>query len=413
MADRLIAGPAADAESETPWWRGWWRRWWVQVLAVVLVARVVTTGILLFFASNQAENAWTGASPSYVDFATIWDGHWYRIIAGWGYPTELPMTDDGHVGENAWAFMPVYPMVVRALMMLTGLDFAIVAVAVSVICSTVAALLFFRLMVQFLPHGSALFAVALFCMNPVAPILQLGYAEAMHAMLLTWALLLLTRRSYWAMAPIVVIMALTRPSGLAFALAMALHVGHRWLTRRRDPYPAREIVASVAITGIAGVAGLAWLLIAAGVTGSLTAYTDTELAWRSAYIGRGELVPFTPWFQGAVWWSEHLGVPAWAGIAVLVVAILGAAAAIWSPWMRRLGPDIRFWVASWLLYLLAVFFPQSSTWRLLLPAFPALGALAVPRSPVFRGALIAACLIGQVVWIDGMWAVSATDWTPP
>ena len=391
----------------------WWRRWWVQVLAVVVAARAITTAILLFFAANQRENAWTGASPSYPEFATIWDGHWYRIIAGWGYPTELPITDDGHVGENAWAFMPVYPMVVRALTAITGLDFAIVAVAVSVVCSTVAALLFFRLMVQFLPHGSALVAVALFLTNPVAPILQLGYAEAMHAMLLTWALLLLTRRSYWAMVPVVVIMALTRPSGLAFALAMGLHVVHRWWTRRTDPFHRHEVVASVAVTGIAGVAGFAWLLIAAAVTGSLTAYTDTELAWRSAYIGHGPLLPFAGSFQGATWWAERAGAPGWVGVVVLVALIAALVAALCSPWMRRLGIDIRFWVASWLLYLLAVFFPQSSTWRLLLPAFPALGALAVPRSPVFRVVLILVFIVGQWWWIDGMWAVSETDWTPP
>jgi hypothetical protein len=383
------------------------------VLAVVLAARAVTTGILLFFAANQGENAWTGASPSYPDFATIWDGHWYRIIAGWGYPGELPITDDGHVGENAWAFMPVYPMVVRGLMAITGLDFAIVAVAVSVVCGTVAALLFFRLMVQFLPAGSALFAVALFCTNPVAPILQLGYAEAMHAMLLSWALLLLTRRSYWAMVPVVVIMALTRPSGLAFALAMGLHVVHRWWTRRTDPFPRREAVAAVSVTGIAGISGFAWLLIAAAVTGSLTAYTDTELAWRSAYVGYGPLVPFAGMLQGASWWAARAGAPEWLGVALLVVVVIALAGALVSPWMRRLGVDIRFWVASWLLYLLAVFFPQSSTWRLLLPAFPALGALAVPVSPVFRVVLILVFTVGQWFWIDGMWAVSETDWTPP
>ena len=408
MADRLNSGEVTGPPPVPIW-----RRWWVQVLAVVIAARAVTTGILLFFAANQRENAWTGAAPSYPEFATIWDGHWYRIIAGWGYPTELPITDGGHVGENAWAFMPVFPMAVRALMAVTGLDFAIVAVAVSVICSTVAALLFFRLMVQFLPHGSALFAVALFLTNPVAPILQLGYAEAMHAMLLTWALLLLTRRSYWAMAPIVVIMALTRPSGLAFALAMGLHVVHRWWTRKADPFPRHEAIASIAVTGIAGIAGFAWLLIAAAVTGSLTAYTDTELAWRSAYIGYGPLVPFAGSFQGAVWWAERAGAPAGVGIVLLAVLIVAMGAAVFSPWMRRLGVDIRFWVASWLLYLLAVFFPQSSTWRLLLPAFPALGALAVPKSPVFRVVLIAVFLVGQWWWIDGMWAVSETDWTPP
>lgn len=395
------------------------RHWATRVLAIVLVSRAITTGILLFFAANQAENAWTGASPGYLDFARLWDGHWYWIVAASGYPTELPLTDDGHVAENAWAFMPVYPFLVRGIMALlwwlpdTEAGFAVVAVAVSFVASTVAALLFYRLVAHFLPAGSALFAVALFCANPVTAILQVAYAEALHAMLLTWALLLLVRRSYWAMAPIVVVMALTRPSGLAFALVMGVHVVHRWWIRRRDPFPRDEAVAAVSVTAIAGVAGFAWLLIAAAATGSLTAYTDTELAWRSAYIGRGHLVPFAGWVEAALWWAQHIGVPGWIGIAVLILAVAAAVAALWSPWMRRLGIDIRIWVGSWLLYLLAVFFPQSSTWRLLLPAFPALGALAVPRSRVFRVVLIAVFVAGQWLWIDGMWAVAGYDWTPP
>ena len=51
----------------------------------------------------------------------------------------------------------------------------------------------------------------------------------------------------------------------------------------------------------------------------------------------------------------------------------------------RLGVDIRLWLGSYALYLLAVFFPQSSTFRLLAPMFPILGALAVPRSRLYGG----------------------------
>ena len=46
---------------------------------------------------------------------------------------------------------------------------------------------------------------------------------------------------------------------------------------------------------------------------------------------------------------------------------------MFTPAVKRLGVDLRFWVASYALYLLAVFFPQSSTFRLLMPMFPLLG----------------------------------------
>jgi len=382
--------------------------WWVKVLVVFVASRLVTTGILLWFAARQEANAWTGAHPGYFDFAKLWDGHWYYIIAVAGYPDELPLTADGHVGESAWAFMPVYPAVVRMLMFVSGLNFTVAAVVVSVAFGAATALMLYRLMNLVLPGPTALFSVVLYCVAPLSPILQVSYAESMHAFLLTLALYLLLKRNYLALFPVVAVMSLTRPSGLAFALALGLHVLHRWFTRRRDPFPAKQVVASVTLGLFSVVCGFAWLLVAAAVTGSITAYTDTELAWRMPYIGYRELIPLTPWFLGAQFW-----VPGPLGVVLLILLIAAFAAFMFSPPVRRLGVDMRFWVASYALYLLAVFFPQSSTIRLLLPIFPLLGALAQPRSPVFRVVLVLLCVAGQVGWIHIAWWVDGYDWTPP
>jgi hypothetical protein len=84
-------------------WRARYRLtpWWGRVIAVWALSRVVTTALVLTLASVQGPNAWTGASPSYVDFANIWDGRWYNIVAGWGYPSELPLDAAGNIAENA------------------------------------------------------------------------------------------------------------------------------------------------------------------------------------------------------------------------------------------------------------------------------------------------------------------------
>lgn len=391
--------------------------WWARVLAVFLLSRLVTTVILLAAAATQAENAWTGASPGYLDFARIWDGHWYLIIAARGYPAELPLTADGHVGESAWAFMPVYPVVVRVVMALTGAGFPLAAVAVSVLAALGASLVLYRLMSLVLPAGSALFAVALLCFGPLSPLLQVAYAESLHLLLLATALWLLLRRRYWMLVPVVAVMSLTRPSGLAFALLLLLHLVVRFATRARDPFPLGERVAVVVVGLWTALCGIAWLLIAAIVTGSLTAYTDTELAWRSAYIGRTELVPFTPWFQGADWWLRWIGVPPgtapWLGAALVVVLVAGFAVMLLTRPVRRLGVDLRLWLASYALYLLAVFFPQSSTFRLLLPLVPLVGALAIPRSRLLRAGMLLAGIALQVVWVAALWRVEGADWTPP
>ncbi|GAA2060775.1 hypothetical protein [Leifsonia soli] len=393
----------------------WWTLWWVQVLLVYLGARAVTTVILLSFAAAEGANAWTSASPDYFSFANLWDGRWYEIVAGSGYPAALPTSDGVHVSENAWAFLPGYPGLVDVVMFLTRLPWPIAAVLVSFAAGAGAALVFSRLMRRVgLGASTSLFAVVLFCVAPVSPLFQVAYAESLYILLLATALLLLVERRYGWLFPVVLAMAFTRPSGLAFALAVALHVGYRWLRRREDPFPVRERVLSVALAVFSGLAGLAWPAIAAIGTGSLTAYTDTELAWRSAYIGYTHLVPFAPWFQGADWWaSAMLGIPGWVGMVALVVIVALFGILLFSPAVRRLGVDLRFWVAAYSLYLLAVFFPQSSTFRLLMPLFPLLGALALPRSRVYRVAIVALFIALQVGWVAVCWYIDGYDWSPP
>jgi len=363
---------------------------------------------VLLLARVQGANPWTAASPGYADFANIWDGRWYNIVAVAGYPAVLPVTVDGHIAENAWAFMPGYPVTVRLLMIVLDQPWAPMAVLVSVVFSLGSALLFYRLMLRVLGESTALFAAVLFCVAPLSPILQFGYAESMHLFFLTLALLLLLERRYVLLFPVILVMAFTRPSGLAFALAIGLHLVQRWLSRGRDPFPVVERVTVLFVGGFSAVCGLAWPVIAWAVTGSMTAYTDTELAWRSAYIGDQELVPFTAWFQSGVWW---LGMP--LGIVVVAALILGFAALLFITPVRRLGVDLRFWLAAYALYLLAVFFPQSSTFRLLIPLFPLLGAVALPKSPVYRVLVVLLFIAGQIGWLLLCWGVDGADWTPP
>ncbi len=83
--------------------------WWVKVIVVFVLSRVVTTAIVLDFAARQQHNPWTGAHPDYFAYAKIWDGHWYYIISLAGYPTELPITAEGHVGEARGRSCPRIP----------------------------------------------------------------------------------------------------------------------------------------------------------------------------------------------------------------------------------------------------------------------------------------------------------------
>lgn len=385
--------------------------WWIKVSLIFLLGRAISTAMLLVLASQQAENAWTGAQPSLWDFSSMWDGRWYNIIAEVGYPTQLPVTEDGHIAENAWAFMPVYPALVRGVMVLTGLPWNIAAIIITVVCAYVATLVFYKLLTRFVPAQQALFAVLLFSVAPVSPLFQLAYAESMQLMLIVIALYLLVRRKYAWMIPVVLVLSVTRPGSLAIALTLVLHWIYRAVQKARFPLKEKVLVAAVAL--IAAFSGVVWLFIAGAVTGMPTAYLETELAWRSAYIGYQELVPFTPWIFAAQWWTTNFGYPEVAGYVLLATLVIGFVIFLFTPAMKRLGVDIRFWLISYALYLLAVFFPQSSTFRLLAPLFPALGAVAAPKSKVYRVTMTVLFIALQWGWLLICWRIDGYDWSPP
>jgi hypothetical protein len=380
--------------------------WWGRVLVVYAASRLVTTVFVMLLAREQGENPWTRARPGYFEYANIWDGRWYQLIAATGYPTELPLTGDGHVAENAWAFLPVYPGIVR-LFTTIGVPWDVTSVLVSLAAGLGAALVFHRLMSRFLEPDQAMFAVVLVCVAPVAPIMQFGYAESLGFLWLALALLLLVDRRYSWLFPVIALWSFTRPGALAFALTLALHWAWRWFRREREPFAPRDRVLAASVAVFSGLAGLAWPAIVWMATGDIRGYTDTELAWRSAYIGFEELVPFTAWFQSGDWLGQPLGT------ITVVALILGFALLMASPAVRRLGLDIRLWSVSYALYLLAVFFPQSSTFRILAPMFPLLGALALPRSRWYRWGVVVAFLVLQIGWLLICWGIDGLDWTPP
>jgi len=381
--------------------------WWAKVTLVYVAARAVTTGFVLALAGVQGANPWTAARPGYFEYANMWDARWYQIISLTGYPADPPLTDGGHVAENAWAFLPAYPALVGVLTWL-AVPWNVASVVIAVAAGLGAALVFHRLMSRFLEPDRALFAVVLFCVAPVSPIMQFGYAESLGFLWLALALLLLVERRYAWLFPVIAAWSFTRPGALAFALALALHWTWRWFRRGREAFPMRERILAASVAVFSGLAGLSWVGIAWAGTGDLHTYTDTELAWRSAYIGYRELVPFTAWFQSGDWW---LGQP--LGTISVVAIIVGFALFVASPAVGRLGVDIRIWSISYALYLLAVFFPQSSIFRILAPLFPLLGAFAQPRARWYRWGLVGVFLVLQVGWLLICWGIDGRDWTPP
>lgn len=387
----------------------------LRIAVIYLVARAITTGFFIAAASLSTSSSRYGADAGLADFVVGWDAQWYWLVAENGYPAELPLTESGEVAENAWAFMPVFAYAAKALGFLFG-SWGAGALVLSFLAGYFACLSLHRLLRDRIGGSAATWAVVFFAAGPLAAMFQIGYAETLFLLLLFLALDAVARRHYAWLYLLIPLMAFTRPGILAFALYLGLHGVARWVRRREDRLAGHEIAHIVALGALATATGFGWQLIAGVVTGDLGAYLATELAWRRHWIVGGVegFVPFEGWVQASQFWFGEWGLPTWAGPVALVMLVVAVTAALlYLPQVRAVGTDLRLWSASYLLYLLAVFFPQSSTLRLLLPLSPMWGAVAVPRSPWWRLGVLTLCLVGQWLWIYPMYALGNTFWQVP
>ncbi|QMU98713.1 hypothetical protein FVO59_10900 [Microbacterium esteraromaticum] len=384
-----------------------------RIAVIYLLSRLVTTGFFALAAAGSSASSRFGAQPDLGDYVLGWDAQWYWTVAVFGYPAVLPVNEAGQVIENAWAFMPVYAYLARFV----GLgDWGAGALIVSLVAGFLACLALHRLLRPRIGASAALWAVAFFASGPLAALFQVGYAESLFVLLLLVAIDLASRHRYGWLCLVIPAMGFTRPGVLAFALFLGLHGISRWVARHRDPLPPSHVVHIVALGGLATAVGFSWQVIAAVVTGDPGAYLETELSWRRNWLAEpgAHFIPFEGFVRGAEFWATQWGMPAWAGWVILAALVVATGLALLRARpVRRLGADIRLWGASYVLYLLAVFFPQSSTFRLLLPLTPFTGALAVPRSRVYRWGMLLVCLLLQWLWILAMYGSAQTYWQVP
>lgn len=378
--------------------------WWAQVACVYVAARIVSACIFMAAALHQGVNPWFPAKPDYWNFINIWDARWYGEVILNGYPQVLPVDGSGNVAENAWAFYALFPMVGRSVSAMTGLDPALALTFIAMAAGLGAALVSYRLFRHNAAHRTALWGVVFFSTFPVSPVLQVPYAESLNLLLLASALLLVIRRRYfWAM-PVVVLMCLSRPTGVPFAAMVAGLLVYRLWQRSRPAAPdthgaatrsGRELFSLAGLAVVSGIGALLWPAIAWAVTGDPAAYTKTETVWRGH-----NLVPFKPWFDtGIQLFGPVLGILApFVFVAAFVLLMTS------SP-VVALGAELRLWCVCYMGYLLVFLDPQTSTFRMLLPLFPlALSAALVSRSRAYRGAVVTMFVLLQIVWIVWLWA---------
>jgi hypothetical protein len=379
------------------------RRWWVLPLAIFAASRVVESLVLWHLFGMQHDQfipAGGGPVQSWGHPVTLteglsnWDGAWYREIANHGYPAHLPRID-GHVRQNAWAFYPMFPGLVRLIMFL-GLSFENSAFLLSITCAAIASCLLFRLVSEHASRFTASMAVVGLMFAPMAPIFEAAYTESLALLLLLLALSALGHRRYAWFSVFTLLIAFARPMSLPLALVCGVHWLLRWWHRDQEPFEMRDRIKVGAAAVWAAVTFGLWPLVAGLRTGELGAYFKTQNAWAGSTADHG----WPSWLQQAL----HFG--STTSVTVVIGVLIGAVALAVQRGAKAWGPELRTWTWAYPLYILGTARPTSSIFRYLLltitPLWPVPAVSERVKSVPARIGLVA-LVVGVGVSLQFLW----------
>lgn len=314
--------------------------------------------------------------------ATEWDAGWYLRIADHGYAHELGVRYDA----NNLAFFPLYPMLVKAVAVLTPGSRASTGLAVAGISSLIAAWGIFAVGERLHGRRVGVLLTTLWAAFPVGLVQWMGYTESLFTALAAWTLYAaLGRRWLWA-ATGACLAGLTRPTGIAVAAAVTVAA----LLSLRRGFSARALAGAL-------LAPLGWCAYIGWVGLRLhrwDGYFAVQRMWHNELDGGHETLRRVR--ESFVQQSRPELFLVMVTLTMLAAVILFAL----SAWDRQPLPLLVF-TAVLLTIVVAsggVYFPRA---RFLLPAFPLLLPLAVhlSRASARRRLLVlTAAVAGSAYW---------------
>ncbi|MEV4352163.1 hypothetical protein AB0J83_47520 [Actinoplanes sp. NPDC049596] len=185
----------------------------------------------------------------------VWDAGWFLKVAVNGYPHGYTYDLAGQLQGNELAFFPVYPMLIRLVASL-GIPASTAALIISWAASVGAALALHLLGTSLYGKRAGWALVAICCSAPVSIVFSMAYSESIFVALVAGMLVAAHRRVWWAAGLLGLLTALSRPTGAAAAVALAVAAV---LAVREDRRKAWQPLGAAAVA-LAGVPlFLAWV----------------------------------------------------------------------------------------------------------------------------------------------------------
>jgi len=282
-------------------------------LSVPLLLYAATRVFQLLFIAWLAP----AGGPSIKNRLLAWDGDWFMRVATEGYPHTYSYDASGQMVGNGLAFFPAYPLLIRGLWKL-GVPADIAALSISWLAGALAAALLYLLGTALADRRVGLALSMLFAAQPMSVVLSMGYSESLFSAFVIGMFYAAYRRAFLVAGLLGLGAALTRPTGLAAAVGLAVAA---MLALRAGTVPAWRAVTG-ALLALAGVP--AYLLWVANRVGDLNAWFSIQTAgWGTTFDwGRSTWnFLYTAIHQGNGWVQVSVALILLAGIVASILAV--------------------------------------------------------------------------------------------
>jgi hypothetical protein len=322
-----------------------------------------------------------------------WDCGWYVAIADHGYLRTVH--EDGGHHQTAWPFLPLLPLLIASIRLLSGLSLPDACMLMACLCSAGIAAVGVRYRALTRAGARDWTWLLLSAAMPFGIYYTTGYSEAPYALLSLATLLLLARDGALAASFPCALLAVTRPTGVwlipAIAVASLRDAACALGWRRRL---ARLLPCLIAASGV-----LVWMAVCAVLARDPLAFVHAQTGWNrhggNPIRTLGAMI------------KDGLGVYGQPHPYGAVVALLGIAAVGACTLARR-------WAEAWflgatILFALASGSPESmGRFVVANPIFLLVMADLIDRIPrsAGRSACLAAC-VGLEVFVFHLWV---SDW---
>ncbi|MGW3949898.1 hypothetical protein ACWEKM_02755 [Streptomyces sp. NPDC004752] len=341
-------------------------------LAAFLAVHIAGLLFLAVWAHRRGHGVW-------AMLATEWDSRWYLGIADHGYAHELGVSFD----HNNLAFFPLYPLLVRAVAVITPGSRASTGLGIAVLASLVAAWGVFAVGERLAGRQVGILLTTLWAALPVGLVQWMGYTESLFTVFAAWTLYaVLDERWLWAGAG-ACLAGLTRPTGVAVAAAVSVTA----LLSLRHRFSGRALAAAL-LAPVGWCAYLGWVGLRLG---RWDGYFAVQRMWHNELDGGHETLRRL---------RELFGQESRPELFLVVVSLtmlVSVALFALSVGDRQPLPLLVFTGVLLVIVLCSggVYFPRA---RFLLPGFPLLLPLAVQLSRAsrrYRTLVLAAAVAGS------------------